>query len=49
MNTPFIRLVKVQLVRQIRDVYVSVCVLAGKLILLFFSCFISSPEPKAHS
>ena len=36
MNTPYIRLVKVQLVRQIPDVYVSVCVLAGELILLFF-------------
>ena len=35
-NTPYIRLVKFQLVRQIPDVYVSVCVLAGKLFLLFF-------------
>ena len=38
--TPYIRLVKFQLVCQIPDVYVSACVLAGKLILLFFSCFI---------
>ena len=30
-NTPYIRLVKFQLVRQIPDVYVSACVLAGKL------------------
>ena len=29
--TPYIRLVKFQLVRQIPDVYVSACVLAGKL------------------
>ena len=36
MNTPYIRLVKFQLVRQIPDVYVSACVLAGKLFLLFF-------------
>ena len=28
---PYIRLVKFQLVRQIPDVYVSACVLAGKL------------------
>ena len=34
--TPYIRLVKFQLVRQIADVYVSACVLAGKLFLLFF-------------
>ena len=34
--TPFIRLVKFQLVRQIPDVYVSACVLAAKLFLLFF-------------
>ena len=34
--TPYIRLVKFQLVRQIPDVYVSACVLAGKLFLLFF-------------
>ena len=32
--TPYIRLVKFQLVRQIPDVYA--CVLTGKLILLFF-------------
>ena len=38
--TPYIRLVKFQLVRQIPDVYVSACVLAGKLFLLFFSCYI---------
>ena len=37
--TPYIRLVKFQLVRQIPDVYVSACVLAAKLFLLFFSCF----------
>ena len=36
LNTPYIRLVKFQLVRQIPDVYVSACVLAGKLFLLFF-------------
>ena len=30
-DTPYIRLVKFQLVRQIPDVYVSACVLAGKL------------------
>ena len=36
VNTPYIRLVKFQLVRQIPDVYVSACVLAGKLILVFF-------------
>ena len=35
-NTPYIWLVKFQLVRQIPDVYVSACVLAGKLFLLFF-------------
>ena len=35
-NTPYIRLVKFQLVREIPDVYVSACVLAGKLFLLFF-------------
>ena len=35
-TTPYIRLVKFQLVRQIPDVYVSACVLAGKLFLLFF-------------
>ena len=34
--TPYIRLVKFQLVRQIPDVYVSACVLAAKLFLLFF-------------
>ena len=31
VNTQYIRLVKFQLVRQIPDVYVSACVLAGKL------------------
>ena len=36
INTPYIRLVKFQLVRQIPDVYVSACVLAAKLFLLFF-------------
>ena len=30
LNTPYIRLVKFQLVRQIPDVYVSACVLAVK-------------------
>ena len=34
--TPYIRLVKFQLVRQIPDAYVSACVLAAKLFLLFF-------------
>ena len=34
--TPYIRLVKFQLVREFPDVYVSACVLAGKLFLLFF-------------
>ena len=36
ISTPYIRLVKFQLVREILDVYVSACVLAGKLFLLFF-------------
>ena len=35
-HTVRIRLVKFQPVRQIPDVYVSACVLAHKLILLFF-------------
>ena len=36
MFTPYIRLVKFQLVRQIPDVYVSECVLAGKLFCCIF-------------
>ena len=39
-HTPYIRLVKFQLVRQIPDVYVSACVLAAKLFLLFFLVFV---------
>ena len=39
--TPYIRLVKFQLVRQIPDVYVGACVLAGKLF-----CCISHRIPK---
>ena len=35
LTTPYIRLVKFQLVRQIPDVYVSACVLVAKLFLLF--------------
>ena len=34
--TPYIRLVKFQLVRQIPDVYVSACVLAGNYFCCFF-------------
>ena len=36
VTTPCIRLVKFQLVRQIPDVYVSACVLAGKLFCCIF-------------
>ena len=36
IGTPYIRLVKFQLVRQIPDVYVSACVLAGKLFRCIF-------------
>ena len=37
ISTPYIRLMKFQLVRQIPDVYVSACVLAGKLFCCIFS------------